>query len=152
MNYDIVFSEEAKKAAEELGFDLVLTEKDLKIVKGGSLDKNQKAVRSHIDLLLDPTTSKGIEFDSAVAQVAADNDITIGFSLDNLMAHENNPGLLRNMGFVIELCIKKKADVAIITGAKDKYGVRTPEDLIAIGQLLGLTKPQAQWAISEALK
>jgi len=153
VSYDIVFSPEAKKAAEDSGFDIVFTDNDLKIVRGGSLEKNQKAVRLKIDLLLDPATPKGMEFDSAVAQVAHDNGVTIGFSLDNLLLHENHlSGLIRNINFVVRLCIKKKADIAIISGAKDKYEVRTPEDLVAIGQLLGLTKPQARWAISEALK
>jgi ribonuclease P/MRP protein subunit RPP1 len=153
VSYDIVFSEEAKKAADQMGFNIIFTDQDLKIVKGGSLEKNRKAVRSKIDLLLDPTTNKGLEFDSAVAQVAHDNNVAVGFSLDSMISQGDKfPGLLRNIKFAVKLCLKKKADIVIITGAKDKYGVRTPKDLIAIGELLGLTRPQAVWAISEVLK
>lgn len=151
---DIVFSDECMEFDKKLGYNEVYLESDFRIVKGGSLARNQKAVRSKIDILLDPTSSRGLEFDSAVAQVAHDNDITIAFSLASILDSKglDRITLLRNIKFVIQLCKKKGAEVALVTGARDVYGVRDPLDLVSLGIMLGLTRPQAVWSVSEAIK
>jgi len=59
-------------------------------------------------------------------------------------------GLIRNLKFVIELCKKKNTEIVLISGANDVYGMRTPQDLASVGVMLGLTKPQALWSVSQA--
>lgn len=153
--YDIVENKECLKLCEKLGFERVFTTREIKIIRGGSLSKNQKIVRTKgVKILLDPTTSRKMEFDSAVAQIAHDKDIAIGFSLDSILNTKglDRVSLIRNIKFVIELCKKKNAEVILISGAKDVYGMRSPEDLAALGVMFGLTKPQALWAVSKAIE
>jgi len=153
--YDVVENKECLKLCKKLGFEKVFTTKEIKIMKGGALSKNQNIVRTKgVKILLDPTTSKKMEFDSAVAQIAHDKDVAIAFSLDSILNAKglDRVSLIRNIKFVIELCKKKNAEVIIISGAKDVYGMRSPEDLAALGTMLGLTKPQALWSISKAIE
>lgn len=151
--YDIVHNKECLRLCEKLGFERVFTDREIKIVRGGTLSKNRKIVRTKgIHVLLDPTTPKKLEFDSAVAQVAHDKDIAVGISLASLLETSglDRVGLIRNLKFVIELCKKKNTEIVLISGANDVYGMRTPQDLASVGVMLGLTKPQALWSVSQA--
>lgn len=56
--------------------------------------------------------------------------------------------LLSRIRFFLKLCNKYKADVVITSRANTKYQARTPKEMIAIGELLGLTHDQAAKALS----
>ena len=148
--HDIVMNKESTEFAQKFGFEKVLVA-DGKIVVGGTLEKNRRAVRSkNTKVLLDPA-SESREFDTAVAQIAKDNDVVIAFSISSLLGKRgmDRIRLLKNMQTAVEYCKKAGNQIMIISGARNKYEMRNPKTLVAFGLLLGLTKPQAIWAISD---
>lgn len=58
--------------------------------------------------------------------------------------------LMGRMRFFLKMCVKFRAPFIISSGAKDDYQLKSPHELIAIGEALGLSHDQAEWAISEA--
>ena len=134
------------------GFEKVFTFTQLRIKKGGTLELNRKAVRTPTDVLLDPVSAQDKAFDTAVAQLAKDNNISVAFSLRSVLETRglDRVRILRNIVFAVKICMKMRVNTMIVSGATDSYGLRDPQLLIAFGQLIGLTKAQAEWSISEA--
>jgi len=122
----------------------------LNFVKGGSLEKNQKAVRSKIDVLLDPVSQK-MSVDSAVVQIAKDNDITFGITLQQFLETRGfkRIRLIVNYRKVVAMCRKKKVRILLTTGAQEELDMRPPLQLASLGVLLGMTEQQAKWSISK---
>lgn len=58
--------------------------------------------------------------------------------------------LMGRMRFFLKLCVKFRAPYILSSGARDEYGLKSPQELIAIGEALGLSHDQAEWAIAEA--
>jgi RNase P/RNase MRP subunit p30 len=163
--YDIVFDAKCVESGKKLGFKRVLCseinycERSIKLVKGkfnvakgGSLETNREAVRKPVHVLLDPVDVTRRFFDTAVAQIAKDNGVAIGISLASLLAVRgpNRARLLRNVIYMLKICRKLRNDVIIVSGASDPLGMRYPQDLASIGSLLGLDRPQSEWAVSQA--
>lgn len=163
----LVFDRACIGFGKKLGYSRVLfdeiayiepkTAKDIKtargrinIVRGGELALNQAIVRKKgVNVLLDPVGQRK-EFDTAVGQIAKDYNVFIGISLRNMIEAKNRPRVLANLSSLIGICKKIRNDLIIVSGAKDIYGMRAPEDLASIGSLLGLTGAQSLWAISES--
>jgi len=57
--------------------------------------------------------------------------------------------LMTRMRFFIKQCVHLRAPIVITSQARDSFGLKSPHELIAIGEALGLTHEQAEWAISE---
>ena len=57
--------------------------------------------------------------------------------------------LMSKMRFFIKICTKLRAPLAIVSQAKDDLQLKSPEEMIAIGEALGLSHDQAEWAITE---
>ncbi len=148
--YDIVQCEEARKHEKKLGFEKMLLASELRLKKGGSLEANRKAVRTKTDVLLDPVSPTGLFFDTAVAQVAKDNNVVIAFSLNSLLSLKGvqRVKMLANMQKALGICLKMKNEVMVISHAEDEYGARDALSLVGLGVLLGLSKPQALWVVS----
>jgi len=149
--YDLV-SDKLKSRAHEMGFEKYLYEKEAKAKQGGELELNRKIVRTkEVQILLDPV-SYTKEFDTAVAQMARDNNVAIAFSLSKLLEMNGLKQViyLRNLKEAVKITQRKKAVIIICTNAKNEHQLRTPELLIAFGQLIGLTKQQARWSLNQA--
>ena len=123
------------------------------LVSGGSLETNQKAVRTpkKVHVLLDPVNEREKTFDTAIAQIARDNQIAIGFSLSSFLKSKGiqRVKLFKNAAYAVKICLKQKNPIVLVTGAETELGARAPEDLAAFATLLGLTKQQALWAVSK---
>ena len=119
--------------------------------KGGPEEENRKAVRSRIPVLLDPIDSGKMTIDTATLQVAKDRDVTIGITFRQfLMASRfRRIRLLVAYRKLIQLCLKKKNRILLASGAKSEMELRSPEQLIAFGVFLGLTRQQAKWSITK---
>ena len=122
-----------------------------KFRKGGTEEENRKAVRSRIPLLLDPMDSGKMTIDTASLQVAKDNDVTIGISFRQFLVAGRFKRIRLLVAYrkLIRLCLKKKNRVLLTSGAKSEMELRTPEQLIAFGVFLGLTRQQAKWSITK---
>lgn len=57
--------------------------------------------------------------------------------------------LMSKMRFFIKICTKLRAPLVIVSQAKDEFQLKSPEEMIAIGEMLGLSHDQAEWAITE---
>ncbi|MFH0986727.1 MAG: RNase P subunit p30 family protein [Candidatus Micrarchaeota archaeon] len=152
--YDIVQNEKCAVVGQNMGFAQCFTPKQLKIRRGGGLEQNRKAVRSSIDVLLDPATEERLEFDTAVAQLAFDSKIAVVFSLNSVLAARGaaKARLIKNMQSAVAICQKLKCNIAVVSNADEPVELRYPNDLIAFGTLLGMTKLQSKWAVSKALE
>jgi len=58
--------------------------------------------------------------------------------------------LMGRMRFFLKICVKLRAPFILASGAKDELQLKSPQELIAIGEALGLSRDQAEWAITEA--
>jgi len=149
--YDLV-SDELKSKASEMGFKKYLSEKDVKIKQGGSLELNRKIVRTKgVQVLLDPVSFTK-EFDTAVAQIAKDNNVSIAFSLNSVL---NLKGVsqvlyLRNLKEAVKICLKQKNNILICSNARDESRLKDANVLIGFGMFLGMSKPQAKWSLNQA--
>ena len=145
--FDIVFTEDSTN----LGFEKVFNGKNLKINLGGILEKNRKAVRQKNTILLDPVL-RDKAFDTAVAQIAKDNNVTIAFSFNSLLRQNglDRVRTLKNIQEAVKICQKMKNNILICSAASDKWEQRDPQVLTGFGTILGLTLPQAKWSLSEA--
>ena len=141
----------AKACLQETNFSRKPANGKVNIVPAGDLETNRSAVRNSLThVLLDPSEPKS--FDISVANVAQQNGIYVGISLAGILERHGAARIrhLRNMMFVITLCKKAGVGFVIVSGSRNRYGMRTPMDLASIGELLGLTQAQSLWAVSQA--
>jgi len=151
LGYKKVFFDEIAYCEPRAERDIKITRGKINFVRGGELSLNQAIVRKKgVDVLLDPIGQRK-EFDTAVGQIAKDHNIAIAISLRSIIdaRASQRPKLLANVRSLIGICKKMKNDIIIVSGAKDIYGMRAPNDLAAIGSLFGLSEAQSLWAVSE---
>ncbi|NYZ79741.1 hypothetical protein H0N95_00650 [Candidatus Micrarchaeota archaeon] len=149
---DIIQNEKLSPLAKENGFDEFILASKLSIKKGGTLEANRKIVNSKTRILLDPVSAEDRAFDTAVSQIAKDNDIAIAFSVKSVVESRglDQIRLLRNIRFAVDICLKMRNNIIIITNAADEYELRDALSLQAFGELIGLSKTQAFWAMTNA--
>ncbi len=124
----------------------------LAIRRGGSLDENRKIVRSKAQVLLNPITSGKLTVDSAVVEIAKQRGVAIAISFRQFLVASRfkRARLISAYSKLIQLCLKMKVRVILVSDARDAWEARAPEQLIALGVLLGLNPQQAKWAIAKA--
>lgn len=148
---DIIQKKEILQNAKKLGFENIILSSENFIKKGGNLELNRKIVRT-AKILLDPVSATEKAFDTAVSQIAKDNDVAIAFSLKSVLDAKglDKARILRNISFAVEICKKMKNTILIVSNATDEYELRDPVLLEAFGQLIGLSEAQSKWAMREA--
>lgn len=85
-----------------------------------------------------------------LCKIAAENKSSIGFSFEKVLScfGPRRAKLLGRMMQNIALCRKFKAPMRIGSFAKDPFGMRSPTDLAAFFQQLGMTASEARLALS----
>lgn|GEM_PF-4268823 len=149
--YDLV-SDKLKNKAEEMGFEKYFSEKEIKIKQGGELELNRKIVRAKgVQVLLNPVSFTK-EFDTAIAQIAKDNEVSIAFSLNSVLKLKGIQQVLylRNMKEAVKICLKKKNNVIICSNAQEENELKDINLLIGFAMFLGMTMPQAKWSLNQA--
>ncbi|MEW5955497.1 MAG: RNase P subunit p30 family protein [Candidatus Micrarchaeota archaeon] len=63
--------------------------------------------------------------------------------------HAQRAKLIGQPRFFLRRCVKQRAHFVITSRAESEYDLKSPREAIALGQLLGLTKQQAQHALSK---
>ncbi|VVB65565.1 Uncharacterised protein [Candidatus Gugararchaeum adminiculabundum] len=56
--------------------------------------------------------------------------------------------MIGRMKLFVSLCVKYKAEYALVTMAQDEYQLRSVKEICAIGQLLGLTREQSLYSLT----
>ncbi|MEK6952336.1 MAG: RNase P subunit p30 family protein [Nanoarchaeota archaeon] len=142
---------------EMLGFTRFYTFKDFKIEVGGDDNKNRKIVENKkVDIFLSPEKTRTKDFmhsrDSGLNQVlcklARKNEITVGFNFNDILKSRNRSLILGKMIQNVELCRKYNVKMVILSGAKNRYELRSAKDLVSFGRVIGMTPGEAKKALN----
>ena len=148
---DIVYNKNLVKFDNEFGFSKIYSLDDIKAIEG----KDEKSIRKFLenknnDLLFgiekfglkDKIKQKDSGLNQVLCKLAKKNEIKIGFSFSDLLNadDEKRAIILGRMVQNVILCNKYGVDMIIGSFAKNKYEMRSPNDLIAFGRLLGMRK------------
>lgn len=133
---------------------------DIILVKGGGDEINRSAAECwEVDILCHPEKLVERDFmkqrnsgmDHVMAKLMAERLIGIEFNFSEIL---NSYGMLRSqilgrMHQNVMLARKYKALMILTSGARDRWGLRAPRELLAIGKMLGMTQGEAKSAVSE---
>ena len=131
--------------------------KDLRIVEGGSEEKNRKAVEDKsIDILLSPErnaqndkmASRNSGLNQVLCKLAYDNKIAIGFSFAELLNSKEKSKVIGRWAQNIRLCRKYKVKMVLASFANNKWEMRSPKDLFSLALTLGMTGREATEALN----
>ncbi|MBI2530083.1 MAG: hypothetical protein HYW05_02990 [Candidatus Diapherotrites archaeon] len=118
---------------------------DFIAVIGGSANANKFAVSSNfVDFLIAPAGYGKNEFDTAIAQIASDNQKPIAIPFSQFL---NSGGfqrsmLFKNYLFAVKIMKKFRLNALFFSGAKKEGELRAPQDFSAFANLLGFSKEQ----------
>jgi ribonuclease P/MRP protein subunit RPP1 len=113
---------------------------DVLVFRGGDEKLNRKAASdSRIDVLLHPEKGrKDSGVDQVVAEKAAENDVAIGFDLQQVLKPaKTQTHILSHWRRNLKLCEKYDVRYLLTTGAGDKFRLRAPRDLKSMIDSLG---------------
>ncbi len=125
--------------------------KALIYVQGGNMRVNRTAIESGVDALISPEFGrKDSGFDHVLARLAAKNNVAVGFSIAPLL--KANPyervQLLRFMIRNWRLVEKYRVPRFLTSSAENRWGVRSPRELMSLGIALGMEVPHAKASLS----
>src|SRR3989344_324869 len=142
---------------EELGFHKMLNIKQFNIIEGISEEKNREAVENkQVDILLAPErigkkdrlNQRDSGLNDILCKFAKENDVAIGFSFADLLNSKFRAVLLGRMMQNVRLCRKYKVRMVLGSFAKNSWEMRAPNDLLALGQVLGMAPKEAMIALN----
>ena len=93
--------------------------------------------------------NSGIDY--VIAKACAEKGIAIELNFANVLNAfgRRRAQVLARMAQNVSICRDCGCDVIITSGAKDKFGMRSPRDLMAFGIILGLKPEEALRAVSK---
>ncbi len=106
---------------------------------GGTVSANKNAVASkRIDFLFQPVGTQRFEFDSALANTARDNNVSIAVSFSDFLdaSQRDLVSLFRNYFLLSKICRRAGAKIVIFSGANNANGMRAQADLESFLALL----------------
>jgi RNase P/RNase MRP subunit p30 len=137
---------------------------NIKIAEGNGFESNRKAVENkQLDILLSP--EKGIEKDSmhhrnsglnhVACKIAKKNNVAIGFSFNEILNAKDKAAQMGRMMQNVKLCRKYKLKMVFASFAKNKWEIRSSQDLLSFAKLIGMSDKEAKEAfkvIDEIIK
>ena len=142
---------------KDLGFHKVLHAKSFHIVEGISEEKNRKAVENkQVDILLAPErvgkkdrlNQRDSGLNHVLCALAKQNDVAIGFSFSDMLNSKYRALTLGRMMQNVRLCRKYKVRMVLASFAQHPSEMRPPQDLLAVGQTLGMTPKEVSMALN----
>jgi ribonuclease P/MRP protein subunit RPP1 len=141
------------RSALECGFDLVL-------IEGGDEEINRAASECwEVDVICHPERVTGKDLldqknsglDDVMARFMAERGIAIEICLSELLSCYGvvRAQVMGRMRQNIELAKKYKTPIIITSGARDRFGMRAPQDLCSLGITLGMDAGMAKKAVSD---
>jgi len=113
--------------------------KELVVVTTGDLETSRKAVENPmVDILFCR------EMNYIMAKLAKKNNVSVGFNFSQLL-HSFGARRSDVLGSYLKqarLVRKYKTPFVLTSGAKSKWDLRSPSDLISFGRVLGLENPE----------
>ena len=98
-----------------------------------------------------PLNSPDYWKNDALVMAAVDKNRVFEIPLKPLLhaRHAQRAKLVSQLRFFLRKCVKQRARFIITSRAESEYDLKSPREAIALAQLLGLTKEQAQHALSK---
>ena len=155
---DIIYCQNPRT---DLGFHKILSVKMFNIVEGISEEKNRKTVENkQVDILVAPErvgrkdrlNQRDSGLNDVLCKLAKENDVAIGFSFSDLLNSKYRAVVLGRMMQNVRLCRKYKVRMVLASFAHDPWDMRSAYDLLAFGQVLGMTPKEATIALNFAKK
>jgi ribonuclease P/MRP protein subunit RPP1 len=162
-SYDFKLYEELKKKTEIKTFSVL----EIHATTAGDVKKGVAKYRNKVDMIIvhakdQKATRAAAEhkdvdaiahafLDQTSAREAARNSVAIEINLRDFL---NLSGMRRaiwisKLNFNLELARKYKTPIVITTGAWDIYDLRSPKQILALAEVLGLTNAEAKRALFE---
>ena len=126
---------------------------DVLIVNGGNLKINRAACEDpRIDILAHPYKKRrdsGINH--ILAKKAAENEVAIELSIDPIIKTKFSlrAKMISHFRQIIKLHRKFEFPIIISSNAYSKYDLRTPNDIIALAQCIGMSEKEAEDSLSK---
>ena len=120
-------------------------------VQGGDMRVNRAAIESGVDALISPWFGrKDPGFDHTLAGMASRRGVAVGFSLSPLLRLNSYERALtlRFMEKAWRLVDKYSVPHFITSSAENRWEVRSPRDLMALGVSLGMEMQQARASLN----
>ncbi len=121
---------------------------DVLLVHGGNPKVNRAAVEnSDVDILAHPSRY----INHVLAKSAAENEVAIDFNLDALIYTRAISRVSALSAFQTNLKLARKFGVLTVltSGARSKYDLRSPREMIALAGLFGMSEKEAVNALSK---
>jgi RNase P/RNase MRP subunit p30 len=116
----------------------ILSSQDPELIK--------KACKREIDMLLFERFLPDVGLVRAAAESKKPFEIPVSFLLER--KGFDRAFMMSKISFFLKICNKYRADFILTSGAKNKLSMKSPAELIAIGEVLGLSHDQALKSIS----
>ncbi|MDO8628516.1 MAG: RNase P subunit p30 family protein [Nanoarchaeota archaeon] len=145
-----------KEQPLNLGFTKLYTTKDFTIKTAGTEDATRKILNNpKTDILTnmetnpktDKTNSRRAGLNHVLCKLAHQNNIMIAFNYNLVLNSNNKPTIMGRMQQNVKHCRKYHVKMIIASFATNKYEQRTPQDLQAFGQSIGMTPRETQQAL-----
>ncbi|MFH1445696.1 MAG: RNase P subunit p30 family protein [Nanoarchaeota archaeon] len=123
---------------------------ELIIVKAGDLEFNRVVLETpEVDIL----SGFNIQLNHVMCELAKKNNVAIEFNFHDLISSYKNTRekIFNNMIENAKFIRKYKTPFVITSGAMDPWDMRSPQDLLSFGRLLGFQDPQIKKAMSSSV-
>jgi len=106
----------------------------------------KRACRKDVDMLLFPRFLPDAGLIRAVAEYKKPFEIPVSLLLHR--SGSERAFAMSRISFFLKLCNKHRADFILTSGASSRFLMKSPAELISIGEMLGLSHDQAAKSIS----
>jgi ribonuclease P/MRP protein subunit RPP1 len=141
------------RSALESGADIILVEGGVEEINRAAAECWEVDVICHPERVpgKDPLDQKNSGIDDVMARFMAERGIAIEICLLELLSCYGvvRAQVMGRMRQNIMLAKKYKTPIIITSGAKDRYGMRAPHDLVSLGITLGMDAGMAKKAVSD---
>ncbi len=143
----------------------IKTQRDLNAIRGEdgdgfyaleSVDSEllrKAAKRARGRALVNAFLVKNFHRDDGLVRVVAESENVFEIPLYYFLhsAHVHRAKLFDEAAAFLKKCLKLKAPFVFTSRAESEFDLKSPREIIAVGECLGLTREQAVFALSEAL-
>ncbi len=98
-------------------------------------------------LFVNPLSAIDFFNSSALIEICKEKEKTIEIPLSYLLNAKNKGKLIFQLRLFLKQCLKRKVKFVFTSRATSEFEIKSPREIIAIGQMLGLTFEQATAAL-----
>ncbi|MFH0714000.1 MAG: RNase P subunit p30 family protein [Candidatus Micrarchaeota archaeon] len=119
-----------------------------KVIEGSTVDELVRQLkRKGSPELVNPLSAQDFYKSSALIETAAEHLKTFEIPLSYLLHSSDKSKLMFQLRIFLKNCTKRGVKLNFSSRARDEFGLKSPREIIAISQVLGLTYEQAAAAL-----